>query len=173
MHDLPGLGYTHGCATQGEVACPECHSLTCSLQLKKGSKRCFMGHRRFLPSDHRYRSDVKLFDGKADHRPAPIPLTGQQIFDITANLDTSFGKDPTGKKTMKRKCKKGEPLVLYKRRSVWFRLPYWKDLLLRHNFDAMHVEKNVCDNIVNTLLGIDGKSKDNISSRLDMQFHGI
>ena len=44
---------------------------------------------------------------------------------------------------------------------------------MRHNLDAMHVEKNVCDNILYTLLGIDGKSKDNLNSRLDIQQLGI
>ena len=37
INDFPGLGFTHGCATQGEVACPECQSFTCSLQLKKAA----------------------------------------------------------------------------------------------------------------------------------------
>ena len=173
IHDFPGLGYTHGCATQGEVACPECHSFTCSLQLKKGSKYCYMGHRRFLSSNHKFRSDEKLFDGKSEHRTAPIPLTGEEIDDLTANLETSFGKDPAAKKTTKRKHKEGESPPLYKRRSVWFKLPYWKDLMLRHNFNVMHIEKNVCDNIVNTLLGLEGKSKDNANSRLDIQALGI
>ena len=104
-----------------------------------------------------------------EHRTAPKPLTGQEIMDLTANLQTPFGKDPTGKTKAKRKRKEGEPAPLYKRQSVWFRLPYWKDLMLRHNFDAMHVEKNVCDNLLYTLLGIDGKSKDNLNSRLDLQ----
>ncbi|KAD0884347.1 hypothetical protein E3N88_43588 [Mikania micrantha] len=37
----------------------------------------------------------------------------------------------------------------------------------------MHIEKNVCDNIVGTLLGQDGKSKDNYKTRLDLQEMGI
>jgi hypothetical protein len=45
-----------------------------------------------------------------------------------------------------------------------FRLPYWKDNLLRHNFDVMHIEKNVMDNIIGTLLDIKGKTKDNIEA---------
>ena len=45
--------------------------------------------------------------------------------------------------------------------------------MLRHNLDVMHIEKNVCDNIVNTLLGIQRKSKDNLKYRLDLQSLGI
>jgi hypothetical protein len=37
----------------------------------------------------------------------------------------------------------------------------------------MHIEKNVCDNIMNTLLGIDGKTKDNINSHRDLELCGI
>ena len=44
----------------------------------------------------------------------------------------------------------------------------WKTLILRHNLDVMHIEKNICDSIVGTLLSIDGKSKDNFNSRLDL-----
>jgi hypothetical protein len=33
----------------------------------------------------------------------------------------------------------------------------------------MHIEKNVCDNIINTLLDITGKSKDNLNAGLDLQ----
>jgi hypothetical protein len=33
----------------------------------------------------------------------------------------------------------------------------------------MHIEKNVCENIYGTLLGIEGKSKDNLKARLDLQ----
>jgi len=33
----------------------------------------------------------------------------------------------------------------------------------------MHVEKNICENILGTILGIDGKSKDTIKARLDLK----
>jgi hypothetical protein len=33
-------------------------------------------------------------------------------------------------------------------------------LLVRHNLDVMHIEKNICDSILGTLLGMEGKSKD-------------
>jgi hypothetical protein len=36
---------------------------------------------------------------------------------------------------------------------LW-QLPYWKDLMLPHNLDVMHIEKNVCENILCTLLSV-------------------
>ena len=59
-------------------------------------------------------------------------------------------------------------MIIWKRKSIWFKLPHWKDLEMHHNFDIMHIEKNVCDNIVNTLLAVNGKTKDNIDSRYDL-----
>jgi len=32
----------------------------------------------------------------------------------------------------------------------------------------MHVEKNVCDNIIDTLLNITGKTKDGVKARKDL-----
>ena len=45
--------------------------------------------------------------------------------------------------------------------------------MMRHNFDVMHIGKNIYENFVNTFLGTDGKSKDNLNSRLDLQVLGI
>ena len=56
----------------------------------------------------------------------------------------------------------------FKKRSVFFQLEYWETLLIRNNLDIMHVEKNVFDNIVHTILDTDKRSKDNLNSRLDL-----
>ncbi|CAH9051208.1 unnamed protein product [Cuscuta europaea] len=54
------------------------------------------------------------------------------------------------------------------KRSIFWELPYWKDLLIRHNIDVMHTEKNVFDNIFNTVMDFKGKTKDGLASRKDM-----
>ena len=61
----------------------------------------------------------------------------------------------------------------FNKKSIFFDLPYWRYNPLRHNLDAMHIEKNLCDNILGTLLNISGKSKDHINARLDLQELGI
>jgi hypothetical protein len=170
--DFPGLGYVSGSVTSGEAACPDCHFFTDSFRLGNGSKNIYMGHRRFLHENHPFRFDVDKFGG-TEFRTAPAPLTGEEILECTKDLSTSFGKDPSGKKPTRKKRQEGEPLVIFKRRSIWFKLPYWKDLMLRHNFDFMHIGKNVCESLLNTFLGTVGKSKDNLNSRLDLQALGI
>lgn len=58
---------------------------------------------------------------------------------------------------------------LWKKRSIFFDLPYWEHNVLRHNLDVMHIEKNVCDNLIGTILNLDGKSKDNMKAHLDLK----
>jgi hypothetical protein len=48
------------------------------------------------------------------------------------------------------------------------RLPYYDDLLLAHNIDVMHTEKNVADALWATIMDIPDKSKDNIKARVDL-----
>jgi len=54
-----------------------------------------------------------------------------------------------------------------------FDLPYWSDLDVRHCIDVMHVEKNVCDSVIRTLLNIQGKTKDVLNTRQDLAEMGI
>ena len=49
-----------------------------------------------------------------------------------------------------------------KRKSILYELPYWKDLLIAHLLDPMHIFKNVLDSIFRH---ISGKEKDTLSSR--------
>ena len=64
-------------------------------------------------------------------------------------------------------------LSIIRKKNIFFQLSYWKTLILHHNLNARHIEKNICDSIVGTLLSIDGKSKDNFNSRLDLKAMGI
>ncbi|XP_078165505.1 uncharacterized protein LOC144560201 [Carex rostrata] len=45
---------------------------------------------------------------------------------------------------------------------------YWEYLEVRHCLDVMHIEKNVCDSLIGTLLNIPRKTKDGINARKDM-----
>jgi len=62
---------------------------------------------------------------------------------------------------------------IWKKRSIFFDLPYWSDLHVHHCLDVMHVEKNVCDNLIGTLLNIKGKKNDGLKSRQDLVDIGI
>ena len=44
---------------------------------------------------------------------------------------------------------------------------------MRHNLDVMHIEKNVMDNILSTLLNVKDQTKDNYKACLDLVEMGI
>ncbi|GJU93360.1 zinc finger, PHD-type containing protein [Tanacetum coccineum] len=54
------------------------------------------------------------------------------------------------------------------KRSIFYELEYWSFLTLKHNLDIMHIEKNVLEAILNTLL-MNDKSKDTAKARQDLK----
>ncbi|KAL0378814.1 UNVERIFIED_CONTAM: hypothetical protein Sradi_3186900 [Sesamum radiatum] len=55
------------------------------------------------------------------------------------------------------------------KKSIFWDLPYWSMLLIRHNLDVMHIEKNIFHNILNTVMDIMGKTKDNLNACRDLK----
>jgi len=56
----------------------------------------------------------------------------------------------------------------WNKQSIFWDLPYWRTNLIRHNLDVMHIEKNVFDNVFNTVMDIKEKTKDNVKARMDL-----
>ena len=52
--------------------------------------------------------------------------------------------------------------------SIFWDLSYWRHQLLRHNLDVMPIEKNFCENIINTVMDVSGKMTDNVKAQLDL-----
>jgi len=163
MNNFPAYAMLSGWTTKGKFACPYCHKDTDYLWLKFGSKHCYLGHRRFLPQNHRWRRNKNNFNNKSEMREAPVPLTGAQVI----QQYESFEQPKFGTATKKRKQREEDWWHNWWKKSIFFELPYWKKLLVRH------IEKNICESIIGTLLGIDGKCKDSDKARLDMQHLGI
>nr|CAH66686.1 OSIGBa0097A15.1 [Oryza sativa] len=78
-------------------------------------------------------------------------------------------KDITNEFGKKRKCSKEDKKRMWKKKSIFWRLPYWEDLEVRHCIDLMHVEKNVCDSLLGLLLNMPAKTKDGLNACLDLQ----
>ena len=167
INDFPAYGNLSGWSTKGNLACPNCHKDTEFKRLPHGRKWCYMGHRRFLKPDHRWRLNRSCsFGRKVERGPPPNPLSGHDVLEhLSGYPNVEFGKNS------KRKRKNGDRYIVHqwKKRSIFFTLPYWKHLLLRHNLDVMHVEKNVCESILGTLLDLPGKNKDSLKARLDLE----
>ncbi|GLT42189.1 hypothetical protein SLA2020_162040 [Shorea laevis] len=169
INDFPAYAVLSGWSTKGALACPSCNRETPSYRLKHGHKFCYMGARRFLHSNHKWRKNKAHFNGKVEKRAAPPVLSGDDVLNQLKKLPkVTFGKGVKRKRNYVKKetlnCRKS---------SIFFRLPYWRGNFLRHNLDVMHIEKNIFDNIVGTLLDIKGKTKDNLKSRRDLKEMGI
>jgi hypothetical protein len=57
---------------------------------------------------------------------------------------------------------------MWTHKSGLTRLPYYDDMLLPHNIDVMHTEKNVAETLWATIMDIPDKSKDNVKARVDL-----
>ncbi|XP_025632772.1 uncharacterized protein [Arachis hypogaea] len=161
ISDFPAYAMLSGWSTKGKLACPCCNHGTCSNYLTYSHKMCYMGHRAFLPEDHPWRANKRSFNGKVEHRQAPPLLSGTEALSQLEYVDNSFGK---------LKPKKDGP---WKKRSIFFDLPYWQYNTSRHNLDVMHIEKNIVDSILGSLLDISGKTKDHTNARYNLQEMGI
>jgi hypothetical protein len=169
INDLPAYADLSGWSNKGVKACPCCMYSIRSKYLNNGCKFCYMGHRRYLPTEHLWRLNRRTFDGTEEFDSAPNVPSGDEILQ---QLDgVAFGDENEGKKRKTGAASSDD--VLWKKKNIFFRLPYWKDNLLRHNLDVMHIKKNVMDNILGTILDIKGKTKDNLAARLDLQEMGL
>ncbi|CAA7059438.1 unnamed protein product [Microthlaspi erraticum] len=171
ISDFPAYGMLSGLTTHGWLSCPYCMDRTDAFQLKHRRKTSWFDClRRFLPLNHRYRRNKQLFKkNKAVRVPPPVVLPGE---DIEAQID-HFG----AQSTVRRGGNWHTPINMpdgygdqhnWHKKSIFWELPYWKDHLLRHNLDVMHIEKNFFDNIMHTVLNVKGRSKDSVKARLDL-----
>ena len=163
ISDFPALANLSGWSTKGEFACPSCHKDTCSRWLRYSGKHCYMGHCRFLASDHPFRKNKRSFNGFEEHDKAPSQLSGDMVLRELDGHTHTFGRLNNDNRNLP---------YNWKKRSIFFELPYWKGNILRHNLDVMHIESNVCESVLATILGLD-KSKDHAKTRDDLQEMGI
>ncbi|KAL0285285.1 UNVERIFIED_CONTAM: hypothetical protein Sangu_2786300 [Sesamum angustifolium] len=99
---------------------------------------------------------------RVEMKVAHLRLTGDQILDRVANicpaveialsLPDGYGSDHK-----------------WTKKSIFRDLMYWSILLIRHNLDVMHIEKNMFDNIFITVMDIKGKIKGNVNARRDLK----
>ncbi|XP_062078722.1 uncharacterized protein LOC133834305 isoform X2 [Humulus lupulus] len=164
INDYPARSSLSGWTAQGYHACSTCNVATPSIRLQK--KVAFYGHRHFLPIRHVIRRDKKTY-GVVEKRLPPQPLTMQEMFTQMSFIPDSLPGKHVSYGGQKRKRTKEQ--VGWRKKSIFFELPYWANIMLRHNLDVMHVEKNVCDSLVGTIVGLENKTKDTVSARVDLE----
>ncbi|GFS41570.1 hypothetical protein Acr_00g0075150 [Actinidia rufa] len=107
------------------------------------------------------------YNGKQEKRKRSLELPVEKIQEQLNNITgVILGKYPTNKKRPRYKPN-------WTKISILYELPYFKDKKFRHNIDVMQVEKNFSENLIGTMLGIDGKNKDTDKARKDLEDKGI
>ena len=120
INDFPAYGYISCWSTKGKLACPCCCDQTTHLRLEHGRKIFYMGHRHFLPRDHRWHKQKTQFDGKVEKRDAPNQPSGVDSFNQLIPLKPiTFGKA-----LRKQQLTGYGKLHNWKKHSIFFELPY-------------------------------------------------
>ncbi|KAI5317622.1 hypothetical protein L3X38_037329 [Prunus dulcis] len=164
VNDFPAYAMVFGWSTKGYMACPVCKEDVTSDW--HAGKVCSLGHRRWLPWDHEWREKDKEFNRNTKRRLQPGEWSADEILEQLNRLDFAlFGK------TVSRT--RPSTHMNWTHKPMFFELLYWSKLKLRHKLDVMHVEKNVFDTVVGTILDIEGKTKDTIKTHLDLERMGI
>lgn len=168
INDFPAYGMLSGWGTHGKFACPVCMEDTKAFNLKYGGKPTwFDSHRRFLNPDDPLRfNPTDFIKGEVELRGPPVLQTPRDIWEKVRNIPkievvNGLTTNPPGYGQTHN----------WKKQSIFWELPYWKDNLLRHNLDVMHIEKNFFDNIFNTVMNVSGKTKDNDKARKDLAIY--
>ena len=103
-----------------------------------------------------------MFNAKHENRDAPKRLIADELQVELEKVGHITPGNHHHNGSGKSKHGRVEEILLFTRRPTLWDLEYWKDLDLRHNLNVMHIEKNICDNIIGTLLNIEGKTKDTL-----------
>jgi predicted amino acid-binding ACT domain protein len=164
VNDFPAYAMLSGWMTAGKLACPYCMEHSKAFHLKNGGKTSWFDcHRQFLPKNHVFRRNKDQFIKDRVERSEPPPrLTGEEIWervhmipritDVAEIHMSGYGIEHH-----------------WTKQSIFWDLPYWSTNLVRHNLDVMHIEKNVFDNVFNTVMDIKGRTKDNVKARKDLK----
>ena len=89
--------------------------------------------------------------------------SGKDIFDMVKDLEVIFGKGPSSQPVPNE-----NGMAPMWKKSIFWELPYWEVLDVRHAIDVMHLTKNLCVNLI-AFLGVYGKTKDTLEARQELQ----
>jgi hypothetical protein len=102
------------------------------------------------------------FNGNTEKRRPPPHLTGHEVYKMVMDVHIVLGKQ-------KRTGKFIEEDDMCKKQSIFLELPYWKDLDVYNSIDVMHIKKNMCESLLETLLNTDEKTRDHEHAQVDLK----
>ena len=130
---MPALGNTSGQKTKERVGCVTCMDRTTSRYLPNTKKTVYMRHRRYLRRNHPYRRMKSEFDDTNEKGKGPRYYPREKVHRMANEINVVLGKGPGSS------SKTTSPDQVFKKNSVFWQLPYWEILIVRHCIDVMHV----------------------------------
>ena len=95
-------------------------------------------------------ADFCTNNGQGEYRRKPVKLSGSNILNQLNGVLIEYKKNDLVKRKIEenKKGTSGGKKFGWKKRSVFFDLLYWEHNLIRHNLDIIHIEKNICNDIL-------------------------
>nr|KAJ0202547.1 hypothetical protein LSAT_V11C500241900 [Lactuca sativa] len=118
----------------------------------------------------------KAFNGQQEFAPSPKPMNGEEIYNSVKFIINKWGKVSKGNEAEIQQSTTGRGGKINKTKEKITpsgQLRYWRDNLIPHCIDFMHVKKNVGESLTGTVLNIPGKTKDGYKARLDFVHYGL
>ena len=128
-----------GQSNKGYNDCTHCLDKTKGIYLEKCKKVVYLGCRQFIRANHPVIKKDKHFKDETDHRKKPNLPDGDAIFGMVKDIEVIFGKGPGGQSVTKDVATGHAPM--WKKKSIFWELPYWKVLEVRSSIDVMHVTR--------------------------------
>jgi hypothetical protein len=160
IHDYLTYDKFAGWCVHGRLNCPVCMDESDAFRLQHGRKFSFFDcHQRFLPLTQEFRGDKELFQKGKRVRKGP-PKRKLEA-DIVKMLDELKKSQNGGFEGYDEKHN-------WTHKSCLWKLPYAKALILPHNIDLMHQERNIAESIISMCFDVTSFLKDNINVRKDL-----
>jgi hypothetical protein len=83
---------------------------------------------------------------------------------MVKDIEVVFGKGPGSQPVLS----KNRMAPMWKKKSIFWELPYWEVSDVRNSIDMMHIMKNLYVNLIG-FLGVYGKKKDTLEARKELQ----
>lgn len=121
IHDYPAYTLISGQTGKGYAGCPVCGEGTFAEHSTHTHKTVFLGNRRWLRQDHRWRAARAAFNGRLNHNEAPPRQSGLTVIQRGAWRASylELGGRPNARHDPVKQTG-------VKRISIFFNLPYWE-----------------------------------------------
>jgi hypothetical protein len=160
IHDFMAYGIFAGWSVLGRLTCPICCFITDYFCLTTSGKISYFDcHRRWLTLKHPFRTKKDRFRKDTVIKKGPPkclsgPKTTENLSKLVLNREGNVYEGYGEEHNWTQIC------------ALW-ELPYAHALILMHNIDVIHQERNVVESIISTCMDITGKTKDNFKAQRD------